>query len=197
MNRLARMASGHARRVLLIAGIFFVVAGALGAGVADRLDPYGADDPDTESVIADQRLEDAGYRETGVVVLVRGEGAGRARSIAALRRDPDVASVTRPVRSRDGGASYVAAALKPTDDDERQDAAERIADELGGRPGVTVGGPAVAQKEVNEQVEQRPAHRRAVRVPAAVPALAALLPQPRRGAAAAARRARSRSSARS
>jgi len=35
---------------------------------------YGADDPSTESVIADQRLEDAGYRETGVVVLVRGEG---------------------------------------------------------------------------------------------------------------------------
>ena len=74
MNRLARMAERHARRVLLIAGIFFLVAGALGAGVADRLDPYGADDPDTESVIADQRLEDAGYRETGVVVLVRGEG---------------------------------------------------------------------------------------------------------------------------
>ena len=45
MNRLARMASGHARRVLAIAGIFFLVAGALGAGVADRLDPYGADDP--------------------------------------------------------------------------------------------------------------------------------------------------------
>src|SRR6185295_10552515 len=39
-------------------------------------------------------------------------------------------------------------------DDERQDAAERIGEELDGRPGVTVGGPAVAQKEVNEQVER-------------------------------------------
>ena len=95
MNRLARMASGHARRVLLIAGIFFVVAGALGAGVAERLDPYGADDPDTESVIADQRLEDAGYRETGVVVLVR-ESQGRVAPGRSPRcvGDPDVASVT-------------------------------------------------------------------------------------------------------
>ena len=153
MNRLARMASGHARRVLAIAGIFFLVAGALGAGVANRLDPYGADDPDTESVIADQRLEDAGYRESGIVVLVRGEGRV-GPVVVALRRDPDVAAVTRPVRSRDGSAGYVAAALKPTADDERQDAAERIGDELDGRPGVTVGGPAVAQKEVNEQVER-------------------------------------------
>jgi hypothetical protein len=71
MDRLARLANRHARRTLVLAGIFFVVAGALGAGVANRLDPYGADDPATESVIADQRLEDAGYRKTAVVVLLR------------------------------------------------------------------------------------------------------------------------------
>ena len=63
-DRLARLADGHARRVLIFAAIFFVVAGALGAGVADRLDPYGADDPSTESVKADETLRDAGYRDT-------------------------------------------------------------------------------------------------------------------------------------
>jgi RND superfamily putative drug exporter len=153
MERLARLANRRARRTLVLAGVFFLIAGALGAGVADRLDPYGADDPDTESVIADQRLEDAGFRETGVVVLIRDRGRVGALT-ADLRRDPDVASVTRGPVSRDGRSTYLAAALSPTDDDARQDAAERIADELAGEPGVTVGGPAVAQKEVNEHVER-------------------------------------------
>ncbi len=167
MDRLARLANRRARRTLVLAGLFFVVAGALGAGVADRLDPYGADDPDTESVIADQRLQDAGYRETGVVVLLQGvdvrSARGRARvdALAArLRSDPDVASVasfhttgSRAFVSRDGRSTYLAASLKPTDDDALQDAGKRIADELSGLPGVKVGGRAVAQKEVNTQVE--------------------------------------------
>jgi uncharacterized membrane protein YdfJ with MMPL/SSD domain len=167
IDRLARLANRRARRVLLVAGVFFVIAGALGAGVADHLDPYGADDPGTESVIADNRLQDAGYRETSVVVLVEGvdvhEPAGRARidALAAkLQADPDVASVasfnstgSRAFVSRDGRSTYLAAALEPTDDDAVQDAAERIVDELAGEPGVTLGGRAVAQKEVNQQVE--------------------------------------------
>jgi putative drug exporter of the RND superfamily len=71
---------------------------------------------------------------------------------AKLRRDPDVARVARGGVSRDGRLTYLAASLEPTDDDARQDAAERIAGELAGS-GVKVGGPAVAQREVNEQVE--------------------------------------------
>ena len=153
IERLARLANRRARRTLVLAAVFFLVAGALGAGVADRLDPYGADDPDTESVIADQRLEDAGFRETGVVVLIRDRS--RVGVLAAqLHRDPDVAAVARGPVSRDGRSTYLAAALRPTDDDARQDAAERITDDLAGEPGVQVGGPAVAQKEVNEHVER-------------------------------------------
>ncbi|HEX3278946.1 MAG TPA: MMPL family transporter [Thermoleophilaceae bacterium] len=160
IDRLARLADGHARRVLAVAAVFFVVAGALGAGVADRLDPYGADDPATESVIADKQLERAGYRETDVVVLVR--GVDRAGAVARrLRADPDVASVAdyRSTRSRDfiskdGRYTYVAAALKPTDDDAEGDAAERIVDLFAGQPGITVGGGAVAFRQVNKQVEK-------------------------------------------
>jgi RND superfamily putative drug exporter len=151
IERLAGLANRHARRTLVFAAGFFVVAGALGAGVADRLDPYGADDPDTESVIADNRLHDSGYRDIGVVVLAE-RGAGVGGLAAQLRRDPDVAGVARGGVSRDGRLTYLAASLRPTDDDARQDAAERIAAELAG-PGVKVGGPAVAQREVNEQVE--------------------------------------------
>ena len=67
---LAQLAERRGRRVVIVAVVLAIVAGALGAGVADRLDPYGADDPATESVKAADQLERAGYRETGVVVLV-------------------------------------------------------------------------------------------------------------------------------
>ena len=101
IDRLARLADRRGRRVVLIAALFFVLAGALGAGVADRLDPYGAEDPSTESVIADQRLEDAVYRSTEVVVLISDadltSAAGGRRVEEVERRiagDPGVASVT-------------------------------------------------------------------------------------------------------
>jgi uncharacterized membrane protein YdfJ with MMPL/SSD domain len=162
MNRLAELADRHARRVLIVAAALFLVAGVLGAGVADRLAPYGADDPDTESVIATERLEDAGYRGTGVVVLVDGLDEQRLRDLTRqLRADPDVQSVasfastgSRDFVSRDGDSTYLAVALRPTEDDEVQDAAERIEESLADEPGVKVGGPAVAVGQVNEQVEQ-------------------------------------------
>ena len=167
-DRLARLADGHARRVLIIAAIFFVVAGVLGSGVADRLDPYGADDPSTESVKADETLRDAGYRDTSAVVLIDGidptSPAGRERVAGIADRvaeDPDVASVTgfaesgsRAFVSRDGDSTYLAVALRPTDDEATQDAADRIAGTLEGERGVEVGGAALAQKQVNEQVEK-------------------------------------------
>ena len=168
MDWLARLAERRARRALLVAAIFFAAAGALGAGVADRLAPFGADDPDTESVVAEQRLQEAGYRPTGVVVLVDGvdarSPAGRLRLETVTRElesDPDVASVSGYLgtrsdafRSRDGDSTYLAVALAPTDDHERHEAAERIADTLGAEPGITVGGPALAQSQLNEQVER-------------------------------------------
>jgi uncharacterized membrane protein YdfJ with MMPL/SSD domain len=167
-ERLAGLVEHRARWVVLVAVVFFVLAGAFRSGVADRLDPFGVDDGATESVIADQRLEDAGFRETSVVVLVGGAdpraAQGRARIATITRqleRDPDVASVTsflttgaRDFISRDGNASYLAVGLTPTEDRARQDAAERIADSLGDEQGVTVGGSALAERQVNTQVER-------------------------------------------
>ncbi|HEX6601700.1 MAG TPA: hypothetical protein VF030_03590, partial [Solirubrobacterales bacterium] len=69
-DALARLANGRARRVGLVALVFFLLAGAVGGSVADRLDPYGADDPDTETVKATDRLEEAGLRGTAVVAVV-------------------------------------------------------------------------------------------------------------------------------
>jgi RND superfamily putative drug exporter len=167
MDRLARLAQERGKRVVLIALAFFLLAGAVGGGVAEHLDPYGADDPETESVIANERLERAGHRETGVVVLIEraaldtGEGRRRVKAITrVVDRDPDVATVTgyletrsRDFVSRDADSTYLAVALEPSDDDLSQDAAERIADRLSHQPGVLVGGGALAQAQVNEQVE--------------------------------------------
>jgi uncharacterized membrane protein YdfJ with MMPL/SSD domain len=168
-DALARLADRRAKRVVIFAVAFFVVAGAVGGSVANRLAPYGADDPATESVKATNLLEDAGYRSTALVVLVRdakvSDPATRTRVEGIerwLRNRPEVASVSgyydsgsRAFVSRDGRSTYVAVALKPTDDKAWQDAAKRIDDQLqlSGRPGVLVGGPALAQQQVNDQVE--------------------------------------------
>jgi uncharacterized membrane protein YdfJ with MMPL/SSD domain len=167
-DALARLADGNARRIGLFAIAFFVLAGALGGSVADRLDPYGADDPETESVIAEERLTDAGLRGMAVVVVVEdaqvASPATRERVLAlerGVRRRADVESVTGYYETRspafvskDGDSTYFAVALKPTDDKEWQEAGAEIADSLAAEPGVVVGGGAVAQEQVNKQVEK-------------------------------------------
>ena len=168
LDRLALLAQRRGRRVIVAAVAFAVAAGALGAGVADRLDPYGADDPATESVKAADRLQDSGYRETGVIVLIKpiavDSAAGRRRVDALaerLRAHRDVAGVasydttrSRDFVSRDGRSTYLAVRLTPTDDSALQDAGKRIHAALENEPGVTVGGPAVAQEQANVQVEK-------------------------------------------
>jgi RND superfamily putative drug exporter len=167
-DALARLADRRARRVVVVGAIFFVLAGALGGSVAGRLDPYQADDPATESVKATKLLEDAGYRMTGVVVLVRGARVSsptmrsRVSSLEhELRARADVASVnsyystgSRAFVSRDGRMTYLSVALATTDDKEWHETAERIEERLGGRPGVSVGGPALALAQTNDQVEE-------------------------------------------
>jgi uncharacterized membrane protein YdfJ with MMPL/SSD domain len=167
-NALASLAQGNGKRVAIFAVIFFVVAGALGGGVASKLAPYGADDPATESVKAQNRLEADGFRQASVIVLVQdidpSSKAGQARISqieGEVKGNPDVASATSYIDTRSpafvskaGDATYIAVALKPTDDKEQQDAAKAIADDLDGQPGVSVGGIALAQEQVNKQVEK-------------------------------------------
>ena len=167
LDALARFVYRRRRLVALAAGVFFVIAGALGGSVASHLDPYGADDPATDSVRADNLLSDHGYRDASVIVLIRhapvAEASAQARvdGIARqLRARRDVAWVrdyydthSWAFVSRDGTETYLSVALKPTDDKELQDTASSISDQLSGKPGVTVGGYALAQEQVNKQVE--------------------------------------------
>jgi uncharacterized membrane protein YdfJ with MMPL/SSD domain len=166
-NGLASLAQRRGRRVVIFAAVFFVVAGAVGGGVASKLAPYGDDDPATESVKVSDRLDDDGYRQASVVVLVDSSPTSSAgqqklgQLERQLRANPDVAGVTGYLDTRSpdfvahsGDATYLAVSLKPTDDKEQQDAAKGIADDLSGQPGVSVGGIALAQEQVNKQVEK-------------------------------------------
>src|SRR5687768_13971057 len=100
-DALARLAQRHRGLVVIFAVLAFGAAGALGSGVADKLDPYGADDPESESVIAREQIEDAGYRGASVVVLIEdvnvetAAGRDRVTMVAEeVRKDDDVAGVT-------------------------------------------------------------------------------------------------------
>jgi RND superfamily putative drug exporter len=166
-DALARFADGNARRIGIFAILFFILAGALGGSVASRLDPYGADDPGTETVQAREQLLDAGLRPPAVVAVVSdapvAKASTRARVTAMerqIRERADVQSVTgyydtgsRAFVSRDGRSTYFAVSLVPTEDKEWQEAGADVAKQLETHPGVIVGGAAVAQEQVNKQVE--------------------------------------------
>jgi uncharacterized membrane protein YdfJ with MMPL/SSD domain len=164
---LAKLATRRPRRVVLAAVLLVVAAGVAGSSVADRLDPYAAEDPGTESVRADELLESAGVGAgVDVVALVdtpsgarSAEGRRRVAEVArAVGADPDVGRVITfeeggpSLVAREGRSTYVAATLRP--DADENDAGERLIERLGDRPGLTLGGFAVASPQVNEQVSE-------------------------------------------
>jgi RND superfamily putative drug exporter len=167
LDSLASFVYRRRRLVAVGAVVFFVLAGAIGSSVSKHLDPYGADDPATDSVKADNLLEARGFRDASVIVLIQNAPvtqAGTRTRVEGIERQlrarGDVAWVrgyydthASPFVSRDGTETYLSVALKPTDDKALQDSASSIADELHGKPGVTVGGYALANEQVNKQVE--------------------------------------------
>jgi uncharacterized membrane protein YdfJ with MMPL/SSD domain len=166
-SALTSLATRRPKRVLAAAALLVVAAAVAGASVADRLDPYAAEDPGTESVRADEMLERAGVGAgVDVVALLetpdgatspeaRARVAGIARELGA---DPDVSRVVtfeqggRALVARDGRSTYVAASLAPGV--EENDVGERLIERFEGRPGLTLGGFAVASPQVNDQVSE-------------------------------------------
>ncbi|MGZ5313644.1 MAG: MMPL family transporter [Solirubrobacterales bacterium] len=166
-NALAGLAQRRGRIIVIAAFVGAVAGGVIGGGVADHLDPYGADDPKTKSIRADKRIEAAGFREVGLLVLVEDADVKQAATRARVEKieqrlssSPDVARVSSfydtgspNFVSRKNDSTYLAVNLEATDDRGQQDAAERIAGDLEGQSGIKVGGYALAQQQVNDQVE--------------------------------------------
>src|SRR3954452_10603282 len=116
LGRLAALASRFPKRVVAVAVVFAVVAGALGGNVASRLGPYSADDPASESSRVSDQLAAATGLETSdnVVALVTPVSQDKVGRVAhVLDSDPAIGQVAswysthdRAMRSRDGRSTY-------------------------------------------------------------------------------------------
>ena len=148
-ERLAALAVRRPRRVVIAAVTIALAAGVVGGSVADRLAPYSADDPGTESVRAEKLLERSGARPVVDVVALTDEPRTVRALAGELRRDRAVGSATIVRGER---SAYVAASFRAGVDD--SDAAERMIERYEGRPGVALGGDAIANRQANEQVSE-------------------------------------------
>jgi uncharacterized membrane protein YdfJ with MMPL/SSD domain len=167
MTRLAAFVNRRAKRILVVAGLFFVIAGALGGPVAGQLSAEDEDfqDPGAQNIVASQRLVAAGggREDTGLVALVspgrnvRTDPATQAK-VRAIQRtieaDPGVEGArsyldTRNPAfvSRDGRQTVVLASF--TGDE--LEAANRLRAKLHGE-GVRIGGPDVVAPEIGDRV---------------------------------------------
>jgi RND superfamily putative drug exporter len=167
LTRLAGIAYAHPRRVIALAVTLAVFAAAFAGGVADRLGPYGADDPDSETYRTGERLREATglMNSDNAVVLVRADApvgsdatrtqveavASEMRGIGGVGRVTSYYDTRDPAMvSRDQRATYVVATFEAGAEEE--DTAERIGAALADEPGVTVGGGAAASAAVNRIV---------------------------------------------
>ena len=176
MTRLADFLYVNRRRILIVAVIGAAACGALGAGVAKHLSPYGANDPATQSVQATNRFQGAAGRQldAGVVALITSRSgpvtspATRARIEQVSRQlqaEPTVAKVvsilTTPnpaMVSTDHRQTYVLAYFKPLSDQRLKNVAQRLEDRFAGQADVTLGGGAIANAQANRQVSHDLAH---------------------------------------
>jgi hypothetical protein len=115
MNALSRLVTRRPKRILAATLVLAAVAIAASTSLSDRLAPFAADDPETESVRAQKLLERAGVNAgVDVVALVKtpagaesASGRARIRAVAAkLGTAPDVGRVVTPA---EGGRSMIAA----------------------------------------------------------------------------------------
>ena len=200
-DALARFADGNARRIGIFAIALLPRSPARSAARSPAAStPTAPTTPRPRRSKAEEQLQDAGLRVAGGDRRGRGRAgrrardpgpgrgarAQRARAAPTSRRSPATTTPTPPPSSpATADSTYFAVALKPTDDKELQEAGAEIADQLAGRSRRRRrrlrGRPGAGQQAGREG----PENGRDARLPAALPALAAVLPQPRRRGAAA------------
>lgn len=163
LRRLTTLALRRPRRVLLATLALAGIAALLGAGVANRLDPYEAAGADTPSATAAKTVERATGLEPGAGVLVLVDApngvyahATRAR-VQGIERtihsDPEVGRVQSYLDtgnsgaqrallvSRDARMTYLTVQFRAGSPKEHQDAAQHLSTRLEHLPGVSLGGP--------------------------------------------------------
>jgi uncharacterized membrane protein YdfJ with MMPL/SSD domain len=168
---LTHLAQHRRRLVLGLTVVFLAVAGILGGSVATRLASGGSpvEDPSSPSVVARERLTQAGGAnpDVSVLALIRigkpvesPETRAKVEKVARIiASDPAMARVdtfytthSRALVSVDGRQTFVTGHLKPVSAKEQANAAKRISSELKNEPGILLGGLDIGSQQVNDQV---------------------------------------------
>jgi RND superfamily putative drug exporter len=173
LTRLGKLAVERRRWIVIIGLVGFIVAGALGGGVASLLSSGGFDDPNAESTRAADALEDRfGSGQANLILLVTAKSGSvdddaAAAAGAALTKElagePGIAQAFSywslgsppPLRSHDGSQALVLARIAG-DDDQVDDRIDRIAPKFTRDDStleVGVGGIAQIFHQVGTQIE--------------------------------------------
>ncbi len=205
LTRLANLGIRAPRRVLGLAGLFFVLLAVYGISAASHLSSGGFSDPNASSTKAADLLQsrfDTGDPNLILEVIAPGGASSSAarteglQLVQALRQAPNTSSVvsywTVPKQaagslvSKDGSSALVLARVQGNDSTAPRRAADIAAPLIGTHDGVEVkaGGLGIAFSQVNDQTKKDLAIAEAIAIPLTVIALiwvfgsfiAALLP---------------------
>jgi RND superfamily putative drug exporter len=160
LRSLTHTLGAHPRRTLIITLVFVVIAGAIGGPLAGALKGSGGfAPPNSDSQVATRMLQRASGTEpsSGIVLLVStptGPAAAHDRITTINRQLHDVqgvVSTTAPADvARDGRHVLVTGTLSSSADDKQSAKAAQAA--FAHDRDVTVGGPAVADEQINASV---------------------------------------------
>ena len=164
LKRLATFVVRHARLVLVAWVVVLAAVAFVGFGAFSKLQTGGFDDPDSESTSAAELLEQRFGGESDLVFVVRAETGTVDEELAAaagaalterLAADRELSHVTsywvtgaRSMKSEDGTQALVVANIA---DGDSAVIAERYAGDAG-TVDVVVGGPAMAEDDIEQQV---------------------------------------------
>ena len=184
LDWLARFVTRRPRWIAVLAGVFVIVAGAIGGSAFDVLQPFGFDDPDSESSVLEARAEEQAGESPNprVIVLVDpGVPIDSSEGLAAVRdaqeileADPAIARTGSFVDSgderfvsTDGTASYlVGFTVRGVENSDEEDAlAGRLEEAFGEGSGVTLGGSTFVSSQIGEKVESDLARAELIALP--------------------------------
>ncbi|MDQ3951761.1 MAG: MMPL family transporter, partial [Actinomycetota bacterium] len=172
-DRLADFVVDRRKWIVVATALFFVLAGAVGGGVADKLSSGGFEDPDAESTEAEEVLRREFDTQTPNVVLLVDAGA-------ASVDDPEVAEAglalteelagqegveqagsywslqAPPLKSKDGSQALLVGVIEG-DDDAVKERMEELSPRFtrdGGAIDVSVGGFAEVYRQMSTTIEE-------------------------------------------
>jgi uncharacterized membrane protein YdfJ with MMPL/SSD domain len=171
LSALASLIDRRPWRVLAVALAITAVAAVLGIQVRDALKPRGFDVPGSGSVRARDLVAEASGSDptNSVLALIRlpalygtpsaqraiGEVETKLQSDPAVVAVVDAASAHNPAMvAADRRSTYVAAALRPLEDKQQEDAGKRLLASFEGDDHVTLGGNPVANHEISTTIER-------------------------------------------